>query len=187
MSKVKLIIKCLTNLSFVCYPFIIYLSLRYQEIKLAIFYLAALFILRLLTLPNILVSMRWLAKITAFIGLSLLLSSWLFSQHQILFYYPVMVNVVFLITFGYSLSQPQTIVEKFARIKDANLPTKAIKYTRKVTICWCLFFMLNGSIALITCLINNLYWWTMYNGLISYILIGTLMVGEWLIRQQIKQ
>ena len=110
----------------------------------------------------------------------------LFNKFQFLLYYPVATNLLFLIFFGYSLYQPQNIIEKFARLKDDNLPVSAINYTRKVTICWCLFFILNGSIALVTCLINDMYWWTMYNGLISYILIGLLMGVEWIVRQKVK-
>ncbi|WP_232347713.1 hypothetical protein [Gilliamella sp. M0364] len=116
----------------------------------------------------------------------LALISWIFNEFQFLLYYPVTTNLLFLIFFGYSLYQPQNIIEKFARLKEGNLTPSTIKYTRKVTICWCLLFILNGSIALITCFINDMYWWTIYNGLISYIFTGLLMGGEWIVRQKLK-
>jgi uncharacterized membrane protein len=185
-SKAKLIINIVTNILFVGYPFIIYLSLRYNWVNLAIFYLAISFILRLITLPKLFPNMRWIAKLVACVGLCLVLISWLCAKYQMLLFYPVLVNVIFFIVFSYSLYQPQTIIEKFARLKHQNLPENAIWYTRKVTWCWCCFFIFNGTIALITCLLNNTYWWTIYNGLISYILIGAFMGGEWLIRQKVQ-
>ncbi|NUF48712.1 COG4648 family protein [Gilliamella sp. ESL0250] len=186
INKVKLIINIVTNILFVGYPFIIYLSLYYNRFSLAILYLVFSFVLRLITLPNLFSNMRWMAKTIACIGLSLALMSWLCAKYQILLFYPVLVNLLFFIAFYYSLYQPQTMVEKFARLKHANLSVEAILYIRKVTLYWCLFFIFNGAIALITCLINNMYWWTIYNGLISYILIGLFMGGEWLIRQKVQ-
>ncbi|MBL0910701.1 DNA gyrase subunit B, partial [Pectobacterium carotovorum] len=44
-----------------------------------------------------------------------------------------------------------------------------------------------GSIAVLTCLVGNLYWWTLWNGVISYVLMGLLMGGEWLIRQRLRK
>lgn len=186
MDNIRVIIKCVTNSLLVCYPFIIFLSLQYQCINLAILCLLVFFTLRLLVLPNIFAYMRWLAKITACFGLLLVLISWLFAKYQLLLYYPVAVNLVFFIVFCHSLTQPETIIEKFAKIRHPDLSLKAIQYTRKVTLCWCIFFILNGSIALLTCLLNNISWWTLYNGLISYILIAILMGGEWLIRQKVQ-
>ncbi|WP_143425987.1 hypothetical protein [Gilliamella sp. wkB308] len=113
--------------------------------------------------------------------------SWLFSKYQLLLFYPVAVNLIFFIVFSYSLTQPQTIIEKFARMNNPQLPNQAIRYKRNVTIFWSLFFIFNGSVALITCLLENMYWWTIYNGLISYLLIGICMGMEWLIRQKFQR
>ena len=50
---------------------------------------------------------------------------------------------------------------------------------------WCLFFIVNGAIALVTVLSKNQALWTLYNGLISYLLMGTLLGGEWLYRKRV--
>lgn len=186
MNKVKLIIKAITGVILFCYPLVIYLSFKYQVINIAILCIVTLLILRLITLPNLFSNIGWLAKVVTCFGLLLALISWIFNEFQFLLYYPVATNLLFLIFFGYSLYQPQNIIEKFARLKEGNLTPSTIEYTRKVTICWCLLFILNGSIALITCFINDMYWWTIYNGLISYIFTGLLMGGEWIVRQKLK-
>jgi len=51
-----------------------------------------------------------------------------------------------------------------------------------VTQVWCGFFMLNGGIALATALWSSFEIWSLYNGLIAYLLMGTLFVGEYLVR-----
>lgn len=184
MFKLQLIIKIVTNLLLVCYPLIIFVSLRYGYVNLAILSLVIIFILKLFMLPALFSQLRWFAYMLPCLGLFLAATSWLFSHYQILLYYPVMVNVALLIVFGYSLSTPPTIIERFARMQNPNLPLQAITYTRKVTIVWCIFFIVNGGIALFTCLLENLDLWTLYNGGISYLLMALLMGAEWLIRKR---
>jgi uncharacterized membrane protein len=79
------------------------------------------------------------------------------------------------------------LVERLARLREPDLPPRAIRWTRRVTQIWCLFFIFNGSVALVTCLINNLLWWTWWNGLVSYLLMGLLMASEWLLRQRMRK
>ncbi|STQ08598.1 Predicted membrane protein [Enterobacter cloacae] len=50
---------------------------------------------------------------------------------------------------------------------------------------WCGFFIGNGAVALFTVLYADLRLWTLWNGMLSYILMGTLMAGEWLVRQRV--
>jgi len=71
-------------------------------------------------------------------------------------------------------------------LQDPALPDEAIPYTRKVTIIWCGFFMLNGVLALLTTLYASDRIWALYNGLISYCLMGLLFAGEWLVRPKHK-
>lgn len=49
-----------------------------------------------------------------------------------------------------------------------------------------LFFLVNGAIALFTALYSSDKIWALYNGLISYGLMGMLFVGEWLVRPKHK-
>ena len=62
------------------------------------------------------------------------------NTFQPLKFYPVLVNAVMLGIFGYSLMFPPSIVERFARIRNPDLPTQAVHYTRRVTQVWCIFF-----------------------------------------------
>lgn len=101
-------------------------------------------------------------------------------------YYPVLVNAVLFAVFAASLTQSQSAIEKLARLRQPDLPVEAVAYTRKVTIVWCGFFVLNGAIALWTTTQGERVW-ALYNGAIAYALIGALFAGEWLVRRRVMQ
>lgn len=100
--------------------------------------------------------------------------------------YPVLVNVVLLAVFGASLATSRSLIERLARLREPDLPPSGVAYTRKVTQVWCGFFVLNGGIALATALRASDAAWAMYNGLISYVLMGLLFAGEWLVRKRVR-
>lgn len=101
--------------------------------------------------------------------------------------YPVLVNVALFGAFAHSLVFPPSMVERFARLHEPNLPAKAIGYTRRVTQIWCGFFAVNGALALITALWATPTIWLLYNGLIAYILMGLLFTGEFCVRRYLKR
>lgn len=100
--------------------------------------------------------------------------------------YPVMVSAVLLGVFAASLLRPPTVIERIARLREPQLPPAAVAYTRKVTQTWCVFFVANGLVALATVLWGSEELWLLYNGLISYVLMGALFAGEWLLRQRMR-
>ncbi|MEH8022145.1 hypothetical protein [Rheinheimera metallidurans] len=118
--------------------------------------------------------------------IGLVLAMLLGQSEHVLLYYPVWMNAGMLMLFGYSLFYPPTVVERIARLMDGELDQKAIAYTRKVTQVWCGFFLLNGSIAFITAMLGNWDLWLLYNGGISYGLMGLLMFVEWQVRRVVK-
>ncbi|MBI3285456.1 MAG: hypothetical protein HYZ65_11510 [Burkholderiales bacterium] len=101
--------------------------------------------------------------------------------------YPVLVNAVLLAGFGYSLAVPPSMVERFARLREPDLPSAAIAYTRRVTQVWCVFFIVNGAIALGTALWASQAIWSWYTGVIAYVLMGLLFGIEYLVRLRFKR
>lgn len=100
--------------------------------------------------------------------------------------YPVLVNLLFLAVFGISLWHPPSVIERIARLTEPHFTDAAVAYTRRVTQVWCGFFLLNGSLALVTALWTSTDIWALYNGLLSYLLMGCLFAGEWLVRRQVR-
>lgn len=101
--------------------------------------------------------------------------------------YPVLVSCVMLAVFAYSLRFPPTVIERLALVRQPNLHPLVVTYTRRVTQIWCVFFVINGSIALGTALWASEAVWSLYTGLVSYILMGILFGGELLYRPRFKR
>ena len=72
---------------------------------------------------------------------------WLVNSHLAVQAYPVLMSLSVACVFGFSLLYPPTIIERIARIKEPNLPPEGVVYTRKVTIVWLIFLILNASIV----------------------------------------
>ena len=125
---------------------------------------------------------RGILLLAAALGLAAVLTR---NELPVLFY-PVLVNAAFLSIFALSLKSSQSIIERLARLREPDLPPQAVAYTRKVTLAWCIFFVINGLIALWTTQQDRMIW-TAYNGAISYLLMGLMFAGEWLLRQRMRK
>ena len=101
--------------------------------------------------------------------------------------YPVLVNAALLAAFGWSLRRGPSMVERLARLREPDLPAVAVGYTRRVTQAWCLFFLANGMVALGTALFAPENVWSLYTGVVSYVLMGLMFGGEYLLRMRFKR
>lgn len=106
-----------------------------------------------------------------------------FGQGDSMYWYPVLVNLIMLAVFGGSLFAKQTVIERLARLQQPELPERAVRYTRRVTQVWCVFFIANGAVAALLALLGRYDWWAVYTGVIAYVLMGILFAGEWLYRK----
>ncbi|MDR2247658.1 MAG: AMP-binding protein [Treponema sp.] len=102
--------------------------------------------------------------------------------------YPVLMNALFLCVFGGTLFFPPVMIFRLAVLQDrtirGSLAEKRVEaYCRKVTILWCGFFILNGGVAVYSVFWASDAFWSLYNGGISYILIGVLFAGEFIVRK----
>ena len=102
-----------------------------------------------------------------------------------MYWYPVVVSLLMLGIFGTSLFSKQTIIERLARLQYPDLPLAGVQHTRRVTQIWCVFFIFNASIAAGLVWLDQHDWWAIYTGVVSYVLMGGLFVGEWLYRKMV--
>ncbi|MBW3696326.1 DNA gyrase subunit B [Vibrio sp. T187] len=181
------LLAALSALVLVAYPLAVYFGINRFGLQTVGLLLAAIFAVRIFAGSQAKIKeLKQLAWISGSAGILLLLLGVTFKQHGWLTYYPVVVSLCMLTVFALSLKQPQTIIERLARLQEPDLPESGVRYTRKVTKVWCAFFIINASIAFYTCF-QSLEIWTLFNGLISYLLAGSLFVIEWLVRQKIRQ
>jgi len=121
----------------------------------------------------------------ALVAIAVGAGSALLRSIELLRYYPALINLVCLMAFGWSLWHPPTIVERIARLQEPDLSAAGVAWTRVVTRVWCAFFIVNGTLAVLTARFASLQTWTLYNGLIAYVMMGMLFGGEWLLRRRL--
>ncbi len=165
----------------ILYPGLVYLGLTYSRVSAVAVLLIVVSIGRLILSSQI----RPLGSSTSWIsagGIVLAGTVLLRGSAQAMLFYPTFVNLVLLTLFVHSLYSPPAVITVLARVREPELSATAIRYTRRVTVVWSLFFLLNGSIALYTALWTTAETWALYNGLIAYMLVGVLIGGERLVR-----
>ncbi|WP_108652854.1 COG4648 family protein [Dongshaea marina] len=170
------------------YPLAIYFGLTFSSPSKLGVLLAGLFVLRLWVSPNPrLKELKGPMTFVALAGAPLALYSSISNTPHGFLFYPVVVNAILLLAFAQTLIRPPSMIERFARTMDPDFPDRAIPYTRKVTWIWCCFFICNGSIALYTALFSSLKTWSLYNGLISYLIMGAIFAIEFAVRLHLKK
>lgn len=164
------------------YPFAVYYGMEHLSPRLFAALLGGLWLARLMSNSGK-PGNRWMAVCA--LGFCLLLG--LAGTPVLLRWYPVLISGMLLALFGLSLKFGPPMVERLARLREPDLPDVAVRYTRKVTQVWMLFFLSNGLVVVVLNMWAPLSWWTLYTGLISYGLIGLLFTVEWLVRQRVRR
>ena len=163
------------------YPFAVYLGLEHLSPRLFALFLGALWLARIFSGKQ-----TPLSRTLATIALLFCLLLGLAGEPALLRWYPVLISLALLGLFAGSLCSGMPIIERLARLSEPELPPAAVRYTRQVTWVWVGYFVVNASIASGLALWAPLSWWTLYTGLIAYLLMGLLFAGEWLVRQRIR-
>lgn len=165
----------------VLYPLGVYLAMGHVAPQWLAALLVALAVLRALVTRQ---RFWWAVASGAAV---LALAAWWQGDALAVKLYPVLVNAVLLVVFLVSLRHPPTVIERLARLTEPELPAAGVRYTRKVTAVWCVFFVANGAAAAYTAAFSSDATWALYNGLIAYVLMGCLMGSEWCVRQWVKR
>jgi uncharacterized membrane protein len=164
------------------YPFAVYLGLEHLSPRLFALLLGGLWLARSLSGRQ-----TPLSRTLSAVALLFCLALGLAGEPALLRWYPVLISLALLGLFAGSLCSGMPIIERLARLSEPELPAAAVRYTRQVTWVWVGYFVVNASIASALALWAPLSWWTLYTGLIAYLLMGLLFGGEWLVRQRIRK
>jgi uncharacterized membrane protein len=97
---------------------------------------------------------------------------------RVFLFVPALVNGAMLIGFARTLVRGPSMLETFARLRHPELPASRGPYLRAVTGVWCGFFIVNITISVLLALYSTLATWTVYNGILAYVLVGVLLAGE---------
>lgn len=111
------------------------------------------------------------------VGSLCLMAAWQKSE-VLLRFYPVAMNLAFSSFFLYSLTKEITLIEKFSQyfVKEPEPHQKL--YMRGLTKAWALLLLFNAAAAAYTACCSSLEVWTLYNGVISYLIFGVFSLAE---------
>ena len=143
--------------------------------------LAVLGATRLAAVPKLGVRAR-VAAVTAllvFCGIA-----WAGTSPAIIKLYPVLICIAGIAYGVWTLRRPPSAIERFVMLtKPAELlDDRKRAYMRHVTQIWVAFFCFNGAVATYTAVAGSTAAWAIYNGLVSYLLMGLLFGGEYVVR-----
>jgi uncharacterized membrane protein len=184
--RARAVSNVLSMILVVAYPLAIFAGMHYWDARtLSLLVLAVLALRYRLQAAQLLSGFRP-AQLAAFslpplLGLAVLVT----NSEALLRLYPASISLCALILFGATLARPPSMIERFARLEQPDLPVDRVRYTRVVTQVWCAFFVANCAIAVYTALFASREAWVLYNGLIAYCLMGLLLGGERLLRRRL--
>ena len=103
----------------------------------------------------------------------------------------MLVSLSLLAFFGFTLFRPPSFVFRMASLWDKSIHSSPSRnaverYCRNVTLVWCGFFVFNATVATFTVFMASDKAWSLYNGLISYILMGVIFIAEFLVRKMVQ-
>lgn len=111
------------------------------------------------------------------IGIAVL-SFALINPNKLYLIYPVLMSFGTMVSFLYTLIKPPSMIERIARLNNADLDVDGVIYTRNLTKIWVAFCCINTLISLATVIAGNVKIWFFYNGIISYVLMGILIIAD---------
>lgn len=166
------------------YPLVVYLGMtRWSPRTLALVLAAAL-------LPGLALRLRearredlWPVLRVPLSLVGLFAAAALSGEGRLFLALPVLVNLGLLANFAASLRGPVSLVERFARLQEPELPPGGPAYCRKVTVAWCGFFVANAAVCAALAVWAPVRWWMLYTGLIGYLLIGLMFTVEYIVRK----
>jgi uncharacterized membrane protein len=171
----------LLPLAGVLYPFVVYFGMDRVPPSMFALVLGAIWLVRAPSLLKQPGGKLMLAAALVYCALLAFSSSGTLER-----WYPTLISTILLCAFGLSLIYGPPLVERIARVREPDLPDAAIPYTRNVTWAWVGFFIFNGVVSAALTLWASLKWWTLYNGLLVYVIMGALFAGEWLLRRRLR-
>ena len=171
----------------ILYPFLVYFGLTYARLSAVAVLVILISIGRLILYRKHAAFLRMSALWISAGGILLAGTVLLRGSSDAMLFYPAFVNAVLLTVFVHSLIFPPSVITRVARLHDPGLSDSGVRYTRKVTLIWTIFFMLNGFIAFYTAVWATAEIWTIYNGFVAYVLMGALIGGEYLIRARLMK
>jgi len=177
--RARVLISAAVLLAALAYPLIVYFGLTRAGTRFSAWLLILLGLLHTAYRSHELRRFAWRSAL----ALPLCAAALWLDDRRYMLAVPVLVNAALFSTFFGSLWSERPLVERFARMQVKDLSPAELAYCRSVTKLWCVFFVLNAATAGGLAIVGRLDLWTLYTGLISYILVGIVGASEYTVRK----
>lgn len=135
-------------------------------------------------------ALSWRPLVSSALFLSAGLLCFMTQKTIFLKLYSVAISLIFLFAFGSTLFSAPSMVFRFATLMDKTIKgssweKEVERYCFRVTLVWCCFFILNGCASVWTAFFASDRVWSIYNGGISYALMGLIFAVEFIVRKKV--
>jgi uncharacterized membrane protein len=163
---------------FLAYPYLIYRGIESGMVWLAPAIFSGIYLLQSFAARNVKIRIY-----KALVSIVLLLGAY-YLQTITAKVLPVLIQLMLMYFFGRTLLKGKgpSLIESFVRLEFPEFQPGISEYCRQLTIMWTGFFAFNAIMCVALANWGTHFWWMLYNGVIIYLMIVVLMVGEYVYR-----
>lgn len=123
-------------------------------------------------------------RLGAFALAMLLMAGAYLAKAYVIWLIPSLVYAGLTVLFGHTLFAPPSLCERLVRLLFPEFKPGISEYLHQVTWVWTLFFFANVFVCALLPLWLGPEAWTLYTGILVYVLMSLLVIGEWLYRHR---
>ncbi len=163
---------------FLSYPYLVYKGIENGMVGLAPAIFAGVFLLQAFASHDVKIRVYKML-----IAIALLLGAY-YLQSITAKVLPVLIQLMLMYFFGRTLLKGKgpSLIESFVRLEFPEFKPGISEYCRHLTILWTAFFAFNAIMCVVLANWGSDFWWMLYNGVFIYLMIGALMIAEYIYR-----
>lgn len=169
----------LAGVVLVLYPLMVYLGMQWFEPAVLGLIVVGIYLFRTLLKAN----QHWQRGGLIMAGAVLAAVFWYTNSELLLRLLPAGINLSLALVFAAGLIWPPTLPARMAALHRgvpySDLPPPVRHYTSWVTRLWVVFFVFNAGVSVLTAWVGSRELWALYNGFVSYLIVGVLFAGEY--------
>lgn len=163
---------------FMAYPYLIYRGIESGLVWIAPAIFSGMYLMQSFATKNVKIKL-----FKASVAIGLLLGAF-YLQTITAKVLPVLIQLFLMYFFGRTLLKGKgpSFIESFVRLEFPEFPPGVSEYCRQLTILWTAFFGFNAVVCVLLAVWGNDALWALFNGVIIYLMIGVLMISEYIYR-----
>jgi uncharacterized membrane protein len=163
-------------LAFVMWPVLVHLSITTEQSSIAAYLLAAV-------LTGLAATVLRLGFLTIAVGASALVVMGVLRPIWLIHASPLLIYLILAWLFGGTLHPGgKPMVSRFAELEQGDLSVELACYTRRLTYLWTIFFLFMAFVSIVLAVVAPIEVWSLFNNLVSYLMVATLFLGEFVWR-----